>query len=217
MAASAGGSSGEASQEPGHTDHTVPSSGPWAAHAAHEPALTAEQEEPWLEVRAGRPRSAAQQAATPAEARKARKREKRLAKQAADNEAPLPSLQAQQQHEVLSEPSTPAEGQQHTPRQAPSAGSSNSAQPQAVTEPPMLQPFLRSQPVQHDAQPAARTGGSTQTSVSLMALPFKACNQEKGLLRLSAVRNEPADTDRWCACTAGNHGWPLSGLLFAGR
>ena len=216
MAASVEASSGEAPQEPGHTDHTVPSSAPWAAHAAHEPASTAEQAEPWLEVRAGRPRPVAQQAATSAEMRKARKREKRLAKQAADKEAPLPSLQAQQQHEVLSEPSTPAEGQQHTPKQAPSAGCSNSAQPQAVTEPPMLQPSLRSQAVQHDAQPAVRTGGSIQTSVSLMALPFEVCNQE-GLLRLSAVRIKPADTDRWCACTAGDHGWPLSRLLFARR
>ena len=167
IAASAEVFSGEAPQGPGHTDQALPSSGPWAAHAAQEPASTAQEDEPWLEVRAGRPRPAAQQAATPAEARKARKREKRLAKQAADIVAPLPAQQAQQQHEVPSEPSTSAERQQHAPGQAPLQAWLNSAQPQADTDSSMGQPSpLRTPPVQHDAQPAARIGSSVQESVS---------------------------------------------------
>ena len=171
MAASAIDSSGKAPQGPGHTDQALPSSSPRAAGAAQEPASTPRQEELWLEVRAGKPRPAAQQAATPAEARKARKREKRLAKQAADNEASLPSQQAQQQHEAFSQPSTPAERRQHAPGQAPLQVQLNSSQPQAVPESSMLQPSpLRTPPVQHDAQPAPRIGSSVMESVSLPSL-----------------------------------------------
>ena len=168
MAEVADASLGEAPQDPEPISQALPPSGPLAAHAAREPALAAQQGEPWLEVRAGRPRPAAQQTTTPAEARKARNREKRLAKQAADNEAPVPSQQAQQQHEARSEPNTPAERQQLEPGQAPWQARLNSAQTQAVAESPTHQPSpLRTPPVQHDAQPAPRIGSSVQESVSL--------------------------------------------------
>ena len=215
MAASAEGSSGKAPQEAGGTDWVLPSSGIRAAHAAGEPASTAQQEEPWLEVRAGRPRPAAQQAATSAEARKARKREKRLAKQAADNEAPLPSQQAQQQHGAPSEPSTPAERQQLEPGLAPLQARLNSAQPEAVADSPVHQPLpLRSPPVQQNAQPAARVGSSIQESVSISTYyGSRACM--KAYVG-SMVRDESAYSDRRCACTAGGHGWPLSGFCSVG-